>query len=341
MSRDIAESRRELELEQSEVRRAFGREKEQRSTLDHLGLNEIEAVEYVLMLSRDEEEERRLRDNEIGERAAASSSNSSHADGDGDVNGRGREDEELFFGDLDELQTPSPASLAVFRSRAETSWARTSALTSTSPRIAPSTSNIKVEVSPRLLPEPVEAGFSTSPLGSSRSVSSSFRIPPPIGDTEHFPAISPGHSSPATNTSMSVGSTPASSSLVSASISMSIPRRSMSGSPESYRSAWSTPLRATQSMSSALSSPSLASSPPHAYAITSRSPAGVTVRSSGPSLLSAEIARQLDGMSIASAVGPARSHAHVGGLQREREEEDLRFAIELSLAEARSRGESV
>ena len=59
MHRDIAESRQELEYEQAQTRQVFGREREQRVTLDHLGLSEVEAVEYVLMLSRDEEENRR------------------------------------------------------------------------------------------------------------------------------------------------------------------------------------------------------------------------------------------------------------------------------------------
>ena len=60
MYRDVAESRRDLNEEQMYTRRAFSREREQQSTLANLGLNEVEAVEYVLMLSRNEEEERWL-----------------------------------------------------------------------------------------------------------------------------------------------------------------------------------------------------------------------------------------------------------------------------------------
>ena len=59
LSRDISESRRELEDEQTHTRRAFGREREQHSVLESLGLNEVEAVDYVLLLSREEEEARR------------------------------------------------------------------------------------------------------------------------------------------------------------------------------------------------------------------------------------------------------------------------------------------
>ncbi|KAF9651975.1 hypothetical protein BDM02DRAFT_322142 [Thelephora ganbajun] len=56
--RDISESRREIEEEQSQKRAAYGREKDQLGSLEVLGLNEREALEYVLMLSRDEEERR-------------------------------------------------------------------------------------------------------------------------------------------------------------------------------------------------------------------------------------------------------------------------------------------
>ena len=53
--RDISESQQEIEEEQSRKRAAYGREKDQLGSLEVLGLNEQEALEYVLMLSRDEE----------------------------------------------------------------------------------------------------------------------------------------------------------------------------------------------------------------------------------------------------------------------------------------------
>jgi len=56
MYRDISESQREIEEEQSQRRAAYNREKDQLGSLEALGLNEQEALEYVLMLSRDEEE---------------------------------------------------------------------------------------------------------------------------------------------------------------------------------------------------------------------------------------------------------------------------------------------
>ena len=58
MYRDISESQQEIEEEQSRKRAAYGREKDQLGSLEVLGLNEQEALEYVLMLSRDEEERR-------------------------------------------------------------------------------------------------------------------------------------------------------------------------------------------------------------------------------------------------------------------------------------------
>ena len=55
---DISESQREIEEEQNWKRAAYSREKDQLGSLEVLGLNEQEALEYVLMLSRDEEERR-------------------------------------------------------------------------------------------------------------------------------------------------------------------------------------------------------------------------------------------------------------------------------------------
>lgn len=54
--RDISDSRREIQEEQSWKRAAYSREKDQLGSLEALGLNEQEALEYVLMLSRDEEQ---------------------------------------------------------------------------------------------------------------------------------------------------------------------------------------------------------------------------------------------------------------------------------------------
>ncbi|KAI0351234.1 hypothetical protein OH77DRAFT_1411533 [Trametes cingulata] len=303
MHRDIAESRRELEEEQTHTRRTFGREREQLSTLAHLGLSEVEAVEYVLMLSRDEEEARW--------RHAVESS-------------AFREDEGVFMADFDDVPTPMATPSAMFGSRSSSAVSsRTSSFSGHSspssgagtsvfqggrsfPRAMPSTSNHKIQVSPRFRPEPMEAGSSVSPLPSgSMSAGSGGGAPPPVSDTEHFPAVSrtPSSASGSASAGTSVPSTPASS-----------VKDSMPGSPQSVRSAWSTPLRSLQS--------SEAPSPSRVGASPSQSPA-----------------RSLSGAAIFAGSTSGRSDGPLAYVDED--DEDLRFAIELSLAEARSRGEDV
>ncbi|KAI0776625.1 ARP2/3 complex 16 kDa subunit (p16-Arc)-domain-containing protein [Trametes elegans] len=302
MHRDIAESRRELEEEQVHTRRTFGREREQLSTLAHLGLSEVEAVEYVLMLSREEEEAR----SQPGVSSAAFGV-----------------DEGVFIADFDDIPTPMPTSSNIFESQSSSALSsRTSSLSGhsppsaavgtsvfqggrTLPRAMSSTSNHKVQVSPRFRPEPMEAGSSTSPLPS-HSASSSGGVPPPVSDADHFPAVSRTPSSASgsagPNAGISFPSTPASS------VGDSVP-----GSPHSVRSAWSTPLRSLH--------PSEAPSPPWIGASPSQSP----VHSLTGALAGTSLSRRGEGVL-----------AHV-----DEDDEDLRFAIELSLAEARSRGEDV
>ncbi|KAG6369461.1 WD40-repeat-containing domain protein [Boletus reticuloceps] len=273
MYKDIAESYMELEYERAHAQRIYGPEREQRSTLNTLGLSESEAVEYMLMLSRDEEEARQQ---------------------------RMVVDEGVFEGDFDDLPGTPPSS----RSTPSTPL---SPFQSSSthhvngrqyPRVSLPISNEKVQVSPPSVPEPIEAGTSISPLTSlaigtnaqpspmaTRSTSSS--------SLDHFPAIS--------------------SSLSSTSSS----RRGTSGSPEQPRSAWSIPLKSV--------SPSPGSSSPRSRVVT---PVMTRTRSSNMSLLSADIAR----------------HKEASGVEvpdADEMDDDLRLAIELSLAEARSKGESV
>ena len=50
----VSESMFEMDMEKVAVQRSYGREREQQQNLDQLGLDEAEAVEYVLMLSREE-----------------------------------------------------------------------------------------------------------------------------------------------------------------------------------------------------------------------------------------------------------------------------------------------
>ena len=104
---------------------------EQRARLAALGLSEVEAVEYVLMVSRDEEEQRR------------------HAIGSSST------DEGMFSVDSDDLVHQGDR-----HRRAISSSRRSSA----GQHSAGSDSNCKVQVSPRSRPEPMEAGTVSPPL---------------------------------------------------------------------------------------------------------------------------------------------------------------------------------
>ncbi|KAI0339467.1 hypothetical protein BDW22DRAFT_1361512 [Trametopsis cervina] len=268
--RDIAESRHEMEDEQTYMRRAFGREREQQSTLENLGLSEVEAVEYVLMLSRDEEQRSQLQLPSGG-----------LPDG-------------VFAGEFDEdIMTPvlTPSAFLEGSSKRSTQSPSMSPRWST-PRTPPSlVGTSKIQISPRLQPEPIEAGLLDNGTPRSLSLSSSYRNSNSslsLEDQSQFPSMSPP-----------------------------VIRPSVSGSPESVRSAWHTPLRSSRS-SEGPSSPcgprSIASSP------AARDDAPVV------SLLTAQF---------------AQTSTNGGERQLDDGDEDLRFAIELSLAEARSRGELV
>ncbi|KAK7677838.1 hypothetical protein QCA50_019150 [Cerrena zonata] len=302
MFRDINESRQELEREQAHTRRAFGREREQHSTLSHLGLSEVEAVEYVLMLSRDEEESRR----------------------------RSQEpelpvDEGVFFDDFDDVHTPLPTENRLFEvgssrvvsshhSVSRTNGHSTPGAGRSTPNghlsVQSSPLNHKIHVSPRLRPEPMEAGTSISPGNSvSRSYSS--------GSSNRDGSGSGSSSVPYPNEFPSMSSTPTHRSLSAAG---------------SVSSAWNSPLR---SLDFTPSSPTSASA--------GRSVASSPIGQVGQSFASLSVDGCLQG--IGSEITTSGSNGDTRSLTRseieEREAEDLRFAIELSLAEARSRGDDV
>lgn len=255
--REIHETRHELGHEQTFARQNYGRQREQNSTLEHLGLTEAEAVEYILMLSRDEAERRLLTEP--------------------------REDHEVLLGELDEdVQTPVISHSSSLGSSSYN--VSDPFMFGNRARVAPSSSMAKIQISPRLRPEPMEAGLASgSPLSragstsgslsssysSSRSMSQIHNQAPSPGDPDQFPSIS---------------STPT--------------KRSVSGSPQSVRSAWSAPLQ---------------SSPPQGGLIAGSS---TVSRSPGVSLLSAKMAT---------------------ATVAEEDDEDLRYALELSLAEALGR----
>jgi hypothetical protein len=259
MHQAIVESRHLLDEESAHVQRAYGREREQRARLETLGLDEAEAVEYILMLSREEAIER--------ERTAAAQAI----------------DEGVFEGDFDddEISPPNQRRASPARSTASStpsSPPRTSAPSSPPlaeasrngrpiPRVSPT--NAKIQVSPPFRAEPTEALFAPSP---------------PSRDTRpaaaaHFPPISSSVSPRG-----SVAASPVAKSAWS----------SGSGTGASpAKSAWSTPL--------------------------ARSP----VPSPGTSVS--------EGQRVSRAVSSSSK-------ANDDMDDDLRLAIELSLAEALSRG---
>lgn len=167
------------------------------------------------------------------------------------------------------------------------------------PRTSPSTSNCKVQVSPRFHPEPSNAGFSISPLTTDAIGSSTTAISRTVSSSsmEDFPSIS------------TTGTQSASSTLSSTSTGW--PRRTSSDVPR--KTAWDSPRR----------SPSKDSSPTDSRVRTSSPPTSST---GSASLLSISLAEHPIG---ADSTEP---HHEVGEM-----DSNLRLAIELSIAEARSR----
>jgi hypothetical protein len=190
----IKESLDQLDEESKGRQKVFRREKEHRENLDRLGLDEIGALEYALMLSRDEALAREL------------------AHQDQDI------DEGVFEGDFDDIpsagpshqqqqprqgkssQTPSPPSSSRRAYEAGVVWDQ-------------SPSARKIQVSPRHRPEPREAGWPELTPTPSPS-------PPKEQAGEQFPPVS---TSP-----ISVGGVARTPSSVGSGSAWNTPLRSMS-----------------------------------------------------------------------------------------------------------------
>lgn len=318
-------------------KRSFGREQEHRAGLDNLGLSEAEAVEYVLMLSRDE----------AATNAAASSSSAV--------------EEGIFEGDFDDdddfasqteddapsrasSRRPSTSTSASVSTASGVSASRTysssssasssshlsvashrSGLTTTTggrliPRVAPAnpSSNEKIRVSPPFREEPLEAGPARAPGDDSPAAGTRMHI------AEHYfpPIASSAGTSPVPTGSAAVH---AASHAVRRRGSRTPPGAVSppGGSPQSVRSsAWSVPLKPAPGGSAGVSPVSSASAVRNVWTGPSRvSPPVWTAQQqqsrggSGAIAISAEPLAEMD--------------------------DDLRFALELSLAEAKSRGEAL
>jgi hypothetical protein len=287
LKRDLRESRAILAHEQAHTNVNFGREREQRGVLDGLGLNEFEAVDYILQLSRDEEEARRLRRFEAG---------------DGDVF-----EDDFDALDLEAVTTPVVEHTYPPLGAPALAWSASGTRTlpaapSVTSRSPPSDRGMPIVLSsgsgsaPRMISrssEPRAAGFAADHTQTSPT------SPVPvatISEEAHFPILSRTPSS----TGASVVGTP--------------PGRSVSGSPQWSRLASRTPGSPTSSrgVSSVWSTPLRHRAPAPALAYTRSASSQASVSSP-----------------------PRRRHSPAD------EDEDLRFALELSLAEARSRGEEV
>lgn len=158
---EIADAKNRIAEESRSIRRSVGPEHEQSKKLQSLGLSEREAVEYTLMLSRDEELQRVQRSSE-------------HVDVDepeADENlGRQSGFEPSFHASSSSSSRYSPPPLS-HRSTSGTGPNSRELLAS----LAPPTSDVKVQVLPRSHPEPKKAGGlpgSPSDEQSPRSVSS-------------------------------------------------------------------------------------------------------------------------------------------------------------------------
>jgi hypothetical protein len=153
----ISQSRLELEEEQLHTLRAYGREREQKEQLENLGLSEVEAVEYVLMVSRDEAEMERRR-----------------------AEGSQVQDRGIDEGHLDEpTASTTPLSQVAYPSSVQ--YMKKKAVSSTPLFV----SNEKVQVSQRASPEAMEA--SNEMVWGKSS-------PPPVStdDVDHFPPMGVG-----------------------------------------------------------------------------------------------------------------------------------------------------
>ncbi|KAJ6625814.1 hypothetical protein B0H10DRAFT_2000803 [Mycena sp. CBHHK59/15] len=209
MHQAIDDSRHLLEEESKYVQKAYDREREQRARLETLGLDEVEAVEYILMLSREEVIER--------ERTAPAI------------------EEGVFEADFDDaIDAPRTSPSYSPPSSANSSPPRTSAVQNGRPipRASPSASSkSKIWVSPPFRSEPMEAPFGSSP-------SAARDIPPAPA---HFPALgasssprgspSPAKSAWSTPLSRSLAPSPGSSASRTASWGVNVGRASGSTSP--------------------------------------------------------------------------------------------------------------
>ena len=258
MKETITESRRMVEQESASYKRTFTREKEHRAKLEKLGLTEAEALEYVLMLSREE------------------------ALGKGDLDANQAIGEEGVF-DIDEsLESAGyervPSTSSIRRSPSTSSVSTTSDQTWSSYGGSPASYGRYGVENPQGLDALPSSPTSSVPCMMSAAAAPLLHVPTLSDD--QFPPIA-------------VSPTPSSST---------------SGSE------------------------------------SARSPSGMSPSKSWSSVVGSSSSSTSQSRSMRSASGPKRFRP-VGGVKYtsskvhvDEDDEDLRYALELSLAEAQSRG---
>ena len=358
--------------------------------MEHLGLSEVEAVEYVLMLSRDEANANARAESGSGASDISETHDRGIFEGDFDMEHNTDDDDD----DDDDDDRPSFTNSTVSGSRRSstsstsipTAWSSNSSLSSSSaslssrsshsnlttmtrtiamrrfiPRPIPSSSNEKIQVSPPFKAEPMEAGeewlvdynaVGSSTLGvtnTSIGAEMESHIFPPIrnagnevqdlqkddekvrkkDDSKGKKRRNKKNRNNIEDTRKDIpqGKNKATTVEIPSPISSSL----------ASTSAWNIPLSTAQNYGQRTSNISNFSSP-STSASASTAPRNVWT-SGGPSL-SARISP-----STVAATGSLHHHHQQGGRRGENSnvdmDEDLRLAIELSLVEARSRGEDV
>ncbi|KAL1682143.1 hypothetical protein EV122DRAFT_204099 [Schizophyllum commune] len=280
----------------------------QQAKMDALGLDEAEALEYVMMLSREE----------AGPQATL--------------------DEGVFEGDFDSasLAGADNASLAGERQGASPSGGRP---------IPPSSSRTSPPAASAWASPPASSSRRTSPATTSAwaSLPSPSLAPASLDDEVAFPSVSPHTPSSSVRASPPSTTQSAWSTLLRA----SPPSSSVRASPpsSSVQSAWGTPLRITPGSGRIRVS---GSGPDVSAAITSAAGAWSSVSAASPrspeTRTSPRSSTVNDVQPEPSAPRPPTTEDNevMGDAENMDDmDDDLRYAIELSLAEARSRGEAV
>ena len=144
MGNDMAETAY-LAEQPIHLQSTLGPKREQMMQLQTLGLTELEAVEYTLMLSRDEELQR------------LQNSISEHVDEEG-IFDADESSNSLSGSDQSTLSSSSVRQYSPPPLRPSTSESSTGSHGNLVLMASPSSSNIKVQISPRFHPEPKEAG---------------------------------------------------------------------------------------------------------------------------------------------------------------------------------------